>query len=153
MPIILEAHSRGEPWVTDPSLVELLEATSDQSIFRYLRESHHFPQLGIGEKIKLFRLCVHELESELIKFLYENRNTMEPWRSDVADALGEFGGKESLEAIKAMLSELSELGAPPNTADAPTPASILDHFVRSAQFQFREKLRSARDRLQHRGID
>lgn len=153
VPLIREAFYLQEHWVPMSSLVGLLEATQDTSLLKALQQSGRLHELGIGDKVICFCHGAYELEGDLIQFLYENRKSPEtPWRSDVADSLGKLGGRESLYAIKAIVTELSELDALPSEQGANAPNSILK-IERGAQLQFREKLRGAIRCLAERNVD
>src|SRR5213594_4939285 len=55
LPLINEAFSHGERWLSSYSMVRLLDATEDPSILRALQESSDYPKLGISDKLICFR--------------------------------------------------------------------------------------------------
>ncbi len=143
---VLAAFSRGEHWVSCSALVQLLEATQDQSILKTLRGSDRLPKLGIHEKVVCFRRGAHELEDDLVRYLYQHRHSPgTPARPEVVDVLGESGGSKSLAVMKTLRSELSELYAP--------VSSIIADFEQQAQLQLRDKVHRALQCLRERGVD
>ena len=109
IPMVLSMVDQRSSWLMPSMLIKLLKATGDPMIVQALQKANLLQGLSIFDQADCFRYGAKELEDDLLSYIWQHRHAPgNPARPEVVKALGEKGGQEALETLKALSVELSE---------------------------------------------
>lgn len=149
IPVVLSMIDQRESSFTAHLVIKLLGATGDDALVGALRTANLLHGLDTWDQVTCFRHGAEELEAGLRSFIWQQRHTVgNPARSVVVKALGEKGGHEALNMMKALSVELSDCNEVPGQG----ASDIFIELEMKGQVRLRSEIRHAIRQLEERGV-
>lgn len=157
IPLVLELYRENRLKAAPSSLANLYLAIPKPEILDALRMKGDFTNMGLDEKCELLKWGIHDVEKDLLAYIWENWKRAEPWRSAVVRALAIGGSPAALEMLEVIRVELAGL-VPEKRAQLPPideeesidPQIMVDALEVSAHEDFLRLVREGVQQMKQR---